>query len=74
MYSLFCLRNLHAPTTRQSIGSTSHRGTFRQLELEQLHVPAMDVSFHNRLLIFKRAKGLSLNDLQTLLLILDLDK
>ena len=55
-----CTRNQHVLITRQLIRLTPHKHTFKPLELEQLHVPAMGVSFHNRWLTFKREKGLVL--------------
>ena len=54
------LRNQHARIMKLSIGSTLHSNTFKQLELEQLHVHVMGVSFHNQLLTFKRGKGMAL--------------
>jgi hypothetical protein len=53
-------RNLHAPITRQSIGLVQLKGTYKQLELEQLLVHAMGASFHNQWLTFKKGKGLTL--------------
>jgi hypothetical protein len=50
-------RNPHAPITRQLIGLTLLKDTFKQLGLEQLHVHAMGVSSHDRWLTFKREKG-----------------
>ena len=55
--SINCLRNQRALITRQLTELIPAKGTFRQLELEQLHVQDMGASSHNRWSTFKREKG-----------------
>jgi len=55
-----CIRNQLVPITRQSTELTLHKGTFKLLELEQLHVHIMGASFYNQWLTSRREKGLAL--------------